>query len=124
MSRLIEHAKREMELAGLYDKDADFGGMIPQAVMALIEVHAKQGHSGASHTLTMSLFNTLASFKALSPLTNDPSEWIDRTKESGRPMWQSARQSSCFSQDGGKTYYDIDENVNEIKVAKAARKEK
>jgi hypothetical protein len=29
----------------------------------------------------------------------------------GETVWQSRRASSCFSTDGGKTYYDIDEKT-------------
>lgn len=110
MSRLMEHAKREMELAGLYSEDSAYGGMIPDAVLALVKTHSEQGHSGGSHALVMSIFNKVANFKALTPITSNPEEWIDRTEISGgNPTWQNNRQSSVFSTDGGKTWYDIDD---------------
>jgi hypothetical protein len=108
MSKMMEHAKREMELAGLYAEDSDYGGMIPEAVLALVKAHSEHGHSGGSHELVMRIFNKVANFQAMTPLTSNPEEWMDRTKESGgNPTWQNLRQSSTFSQDGGKTWYDI-----------------
>lgn len=108
MSNLIDHAEREMRLAGLYEKGADYDGMIPEAVMALVKAHAAQGHSGMSHALTLSIFNRVVNFKTLAPITSSPEEWTDVSDAMGRPCWQSKRQSSVFSEDGGKTWHDID----------------
>ena len=119
MSNLIDHAEREMRLAGLYDADADYGGMIPEAVLALVKVHAEQGHSGGSHAMVMAIFNRVANFKTLTPVTDDPGEWVDQSAASGgTPCWQNKRQSSCFSTDGGKTHYDIDDPQQTVKPTK------
>jgi hypothetical protein len=99
------HAEREMRLAGLYDKGADYDGLVPAAVMAMIKAHSDQGHSGGSHQVTMELFDKLVRFKTLTPLTNDPEEWNDVSEMTGKPSWQSRRDSEAFSTDGGKTYY-------------------
>ena len=105
MSNLVAHAEREMKLAGLYDKDADYGGMIPTAVMALVKAHAEQGHSGMSYSLTMAIFNKVINFKTLTPITSDPETWM----EVGPGQWQSKRCPSTFSVDGGKSWYDLDD---------------
>lgn len=110
MSNLIKHAEREMRLAGLYDKDADYDGMIPEAVMALVETHSKQGHSGDSSWVTLSIFNKVINYKTLSPITSDPSEWMHVGDDpDGTPVYQSNREPATFSQDGGKTWYNIDD---------------
>lgn len=101
---LIEHAKRELELAGLFDKDSDYNGMLGKAVMDLIKVFAKQGHSGFSAHQTLKIFQIVGSYKNLTPITSDPKYWI----EVGDGMWQNTRAFSLFSKDGGKTWYDID----------------
>lgn len=98
-----------MELAGLFGKDADYEGAHAHAVMELMEVFAKQGHSGFSAHLTLDLFNQLASYKTLTPITSNPDEWMDVSEMSGRPMWQSKRCPSVFSKDGGQTWYDLDD---------------
>ena len=108
MSNLTEHAKHELELAGLFDKDSDYEGAVGKAVMELVEVFSKQEHSGFSAQWVLDTFKTVASFKTITPVGKDPSEWIDVSEASGKPMWQNKRQSSLFSKDGGKTFYDID----------------
>lgn len=101
---LIGHAEREMRAAGLYDDDADYGGLIPQAVMALVRAHSEQGHSGGSHYLVLSIFNKVINFKPLTPIGSTPDEWV----HVGDKLWQNSRAYSVFSEDGGKTWYDID----------------
>ena len=122
---LIEHAESEMRKAGLYDKDADYGGMIPEAVMKLVRPFAEEGHSGMSASLTLEIFNRVARFKTLSPLTSDPDEWMqisaDMMPKGDPAVWQSRRDPSMFSNDGGKTYYSVDDQERKIIVAEAAR---
>jgi len=100
-----------MELAGLYDKDADYDGMIPEAVMSLVEAHSKNGHSGMSHAITIDIFKKVINFKTLTPITSDPEEWMDTSCycDGKNELWQNKRDPSYFSKDGGKTFYNIDE---------------
>lgn len=123
-SNLVKHAEFELRRAGLFDKDADYGGMIGYAVMKMVQVVAAEGHSGMSHGLTMEIFNRVVNFKTLTPITNDESEWCNVSEyggPNGEKIWQNRRQSSCFSNDGGKTYYDIDDKARTIKVAPDAK---
>lgn len=114
MSNLEIHAERELRRAGMFDKDADYGGKLAPAIMDLIRLFAAEGHSGMSAAMSLQIFTRLASFKALTALTVDPDEWHDVSEASGEPMWQNIRESNCFSKDGGKTYYDIDEKDRPI----------
>jgi hypothetical protein len=109
MSNLIDHAKYELELAGLFDADSDYDGMIGKAVMELVKVFAEQGHSGFSAHQTLLLFNEVANYKPLSPIGVSADEWINVSEMSNEPMWQNKRRGSTFSRDGGKTWYDIDD---------------
>ena len=102
---LLEHAKTEMQRAGLYDKDADYGGAIAKYVEDLMKVFSEQAHSGFSAMYTLSIFDKVARFQALTPITNSSEEWL----EVGDGLWQNRRVGSCFSEDGGKTYHNIDE---------------
>lgn len=115
MSNLEQHAERELRRAGLFDKDSDYGGMLGDATMRLIRTFAAEGHSGFSAAMSVKIFGLLASFKTLTPITSDPSEWMsvaDMMSNGDPPVWQNTRCSSCFSNDGGKTYYDIDADDN------------
>lgn len=107
---LIEHANRELTLAGLFDEDSDYDGMLGKSALELIEVFAKQGHSGYSAMLTRDLFSKLSNFENLTEITNDPEEWNDVSEISGRPMWQNRRNFGLFSEDGGINYYNIKED--------------
>jgi hypothetical protein len=58
--------------------------------------------------------HALLGFKTLSPLTDDPREWIDQSEVSGgEPLWQNRRDPSAFSKDGGKTWYFLADKEKE-----------
>ena len=101
------HAKFELELAGFFDEDSDYGGAIGEAVMELMEVFEKQGHSGGSAPIVASLFHKLANYKPLGPITGKDEEWGDvNDLGDGKPWYQNKRCSALFK-DGkdGKPYY-------------------
>jgi len=102
MSNLINHAKEELTIAGLFDKDADYGGALAESVMELIEVFSKQGHSGHSASMVSNLFDKLSRFKPISPLTGKDDEWVEITDG----MFQNKRNGAVFK-DGndGKAYF-------------------
>lgn len=104
-SNLVRHAKAELERAGAFDKKAMYDGMIGDAVLELVRVFAAQGHSGMSASIVRTLFSKVANFEPLGPITSAPEEWCEVTNG----MWQCRRNPSCFSQDGGKTYYSLDD---------------
>ena len=107
----INHAEYELRRAGLFDKDSDYAGATGKAVMDLVKVFAGQGHSGASAELTLEIFDRVARYDVLTPVTSDPGEWEDVSPYGSRdapPMWQNKRKLSLFSNDGGKTWWDVD----------------
>lgn len=105
---LVPHARRELELAHLFDPDADYGGLVAGGVLDLVRLFASQGHSGGSAMLTLELFDRLARFDVLTPLTGHPAEWM----EVGDGMFQSRRKSSTFWRAGEATWYDLDDVQN------------
>ncbi|MET4106034.1 hypothetical protein [Hymenobacter sp. UYP22] len=109
-SNLVLHARAEMKAAGLWNEDADYGGEVANAVLQLVQVLSYQGHSGGSHAQTLALFEKLARFQPLGPLTNDPAEWMEVVGQVGgtQLLWQNRRQPDAFSTDGGKTFYTLD----------------
>lgn len=58
-------ALRNLELAGLFDKDSSYGGMLGEAVKKLLLTHQDEGHSGMSHAATVHLFKAVALGEAL-----------------------------------------------------------
>jgi hypothetical protein len=110
LAGLKDHAKYELQRAGLFNKDADYGSLLGDSVLELCDCFSKQGHSGFSAEMALDLFNKLARFKTLTPITDDPEEWADVSHYSSKdaaPMWQNKRDPSFFSKDGGKTWYCV-----------------
>ena len=102
MSNLVNHAKRELKAAGLYDEDSDYGGMLAKGVESLIRSFSRQGHSGFSAGMTITLFEKLARFEPLGPLTGEPDEW----NEVADGVLQNKRCSHVFFENGKA--HDID----------------
>ena len=122
---LIDHAKRELDLAGLFDKDSDYDGMIGKAVMELCKCFADQGHSGFSANWVLDLFRRLGKYEPLTPITDDPKDWNDISEMSGRgspKMWQCKRNPSLFSENGGKSYYDVKDKKRKKTQSKRYKK--
>ena len=100
---LIKYARKELEFAGLFDKDSDYGGRLADAVMELVKVFAEQGHSGMSASMTRSLFNKVADYKPLTPITGEDKEWA----ECGAGF-QNIRCSAIFKETKDSTPYYLD----------------
>ena len=62
---LKDDAVLNLKLAGLLDKDSDYGGMLGEAVLKLVETHFSEGHSGGSHEMALQIFNTVVRGHAL-----------------------------------------------------------
>jgi len=86
---LRDFAQRELELAGFFDKDSDYEGALGPAVMRLVDIFAEEGHSGFSAGIAINLFNRVARFEPLTPLTGEDHEWQEVTDD----LWQNLR---CF----------------------------
>lgn len=102
---LVEHARRELELCGQTAEDPGHAASVVAAVAAF----ASYGHSGGSAELAVEQLHRLLRQEALSPLTDDPAEWEDRTEMSGTPWWQNVRDGRAHSHDGGRTYWLVDD---------------
>lgn len=102
MSNLIKHAESELKLAGLFDEDSDYGGMLGDAVLDMVRVFSKEGHSGMSASLAVSIFKKVALFEPLTPLTGEDDEWTEITDGT----FQNKRCSHVFKENGKA--HDID----------------
>jgi len=109
MSNLVEHAKRELTLAGLFNKDSDYGGMMGDSVMELMEVFSKQDHSEMSASMATSIFDKVSQFKTLTPLNGEDAEWTDvGSVGSGETQYQNNRVSAVFKNSNKDKSYYID----------------
>lgn len=96
MSDLVDFAESEMRRAGLFDKDSDYGGMLGPAILNMVKVFADEGHSGASAGIAISIFEKVARFEPLTPLTGEEDEWM----EVGDDILQNRRCSHVFKENG------------------------
>ena len=94
---LEQHARRELELIG------EEPGVIDWYCRVISEFDSA-GHSGGSTSVAIPVLHELLQWHPLSPITNDPAEWIDQSHASGRPLWQNRRDCRAFSEDGGQTW--------------------
>lgn len=102
---LVEHARRELELIGEEPETVE-------GYLKVIQAFADMAHSGGSVSVAIPVINELLQQKNLSPLTDDPDEWIFHEPgmwDGKNGIWQNVRRSVAFSEDGGKTYYRIDD---------------
>ncbi len=102
---LVEHSKLELQMAGYFDEDSDYGGAIGDAVMELIEVFAKQGHSGMSAAMVNGLFTKLANYEPLLPITGKDEEWGEIRDYGSDPHCQNKRESGLFKNSDGSVHY-------------------
>lgn len=96
MSNLEDFARDELTRAGLFSKGSDYGGMLGDAVMKMIKVFADEGHSGFSANMAINLFERVARFEPLTPLTGEDDEW----NEVGTGVFQNRRCSHVFKENG------------------------
>jgi len=109
-SNLIKHAKSEFRALGWCNENDEFEcemqELMCKGALDLLEVFSNQGHSGSSAPYAISLFEKLARFKPIGPLTGEDSEW----NEVGPGVFQNVRCHHVFKQDdrfNGQAY-DID----------------
>jgi hypothetical protein len=102
---LVKHAKNELELVGEEPEVIEW-------YLQIVAKFAEFGHSGATAEHTTQTLERLLRYRNLSPLTDDPEEWLDVSKyfEEEGEVLQSKRNFEAFSQDGGKTYYLLSES--------------
>lgn len=105
MSNLQSHAEYELRRVGLFDEDGAYGGMLGPAALALVKLFSEQGHSGMSASFIVGIFEKLARFQPLSPLTGDDDEWM----EIDNGLYQNRRCSRVFKKDGHA--YDIEGRI-------------
>jgi hypothetical protein len=101
---LVDHARQELIRIG--EDPVTISGYLD-----VIQAFADMGHSGGSASVAIPVIERLLKYKPLSPLTDNPDEWLEVSTGNGQNsgLWQSTRDPECFSTDGGKTYYCLSE---------------
>lgn len=107
MSNFESHAQKEFRAAGWLNEDGTFKDdmqkLICEHVLELLDVFDGAGHSGFSAPYAISLFEKLAKFEPVAPLTGEDWEW----NEVAPDAYQNNRCSHVFKQSdrfGGQPY--------------------
>ena len=113
-----EYGQKELERIGYFKEGDDpYNDAVANAILELLELFDKQGHSGFSAPYVIGKFERLAMFKPITPLTGEDDEW----NEVSTGFFQNKRYSAVFkdskdgkaydskgkvfSDDGGKTWF-------------------
>ena len=103
---LADHARYELQRAGEFDRDPAFATALMAAVSVIdaFVVSEQLSPRELADPLSILLFHGV-----LTPLTDDPGEWDERSLQTDRRVWQSRRNPSAFSHDEGRTYFLVEE---------------
>ena len=101
----VRHAENELKLAGFYDKESGYERRIAYNVIELVRLFADQEHSWATAHHCLEVFNKLALFDPLTPLTGADDEW--EVMYDGE--WRNTRCHRVYMDAGGG--YDIDAKI-------------
>lgn len=107
-SKLVAYARDELQRAGLLGDGADYGASLGETILEVVRTFCSYGHSGGSAAVAIGALERLLHWKPLTALDASPGDWLDISPMMDAPMWQSRRSPSCFSLDGGRTWYDQD----------------
>lgn len=106
---LEQHALIEFRAAGWMDENGkyndDMQELICKQLLELLHLFGSHGHSGSSAPYALGLFERLAKFEPIVPLTGEDWEWIDHGHTK-----QNKRCSTVFKDPDGSVY-DIDGRV-------------
>ena len=73
----LEYAKRELEMAGLFDKEKDFyKGRTGKVVLELCKILDNDDYSDMSPNFIISLLKRVIYWEPLTPLTGENDEWV------------------------------------------------
>ena len=113
-SNLYQHAVKELQWLIDADEEEDDedpnGGPNKWAydnILELIEVFARQGHSGMSAPYVIDIFKELANYKIIGGLTGEDDEWNDVSEYGdGTMLYQNNRDSRVFKDTSGAWFLD------------------
>lgn len=101
-SKLCKKAIRELELAGYINSNDEMSRLMANQVLETLAVFSSHGNSGFSANIELNLFDILAHYRILTPLTFKDNEWDKIDKD----LWQNNRITSIFKNNTGKIFYN------------------
>lgn len=107
-SPLVDYAEKEFARIPLQNhEDDEMEIAIRKHVIDMVEIFSNENHSGFSANYTIRLLTRLLSYKPLTPLTGEDSEWIDVSND----YYQNNRYSCVFKDKSTGKAYNIEGKV-------------
>jgi hypothetical protein len=100
---MIDYAKSE--LSRLKDGSGE-QSVINKCILEIVDVFAKQGHTGVTAEYTIQVLSRLLRNKPITPLTGEPAEWFE-TDPNFHDIKQNKRCYSVFMDEDGSAH-DLD----------------
>ena len=128
MSNLLKHAEIEFKAAGWTNENGKFDDEMQEAicthVLKLIEIFSEEGHSGSTAPYAIKLFERLAMFKPIAPLTGEDWEWVDhgecmQNKRCGHVFKQANRFNGQAYDIDGKIFWEWHKSEEDGKMFKS-----
>ena len=108
-TQIVAHARRELEMAGLFtpNKKDGYDGFIGKGALALVKLFDEWTQNDTSKMSAIhSVFNYLIAGDLLSPPTDDPDEWEQYDIE-GNTGLKNKRNQFFISRDDRKTWINL-----------------
>lgn len=116
MGKLQEHFIREFELAG-WLKDGVYVEEMQRdlcwGLLRLEKAFSQERHSGTTASYTLDLFDRLARFKVITPLTGADDEWR-KVGDDFELEFQNKRDGRVFKRKNGSAYILDDNEILEV----------
>jgi hypothetical protein len=108
-SQIVGHARRELEIAGLFtaNKENDYDGFIGKGVLALVKLFDQwTNDEPAKMSAVSSVFSYVIAGDLLSPPTNDPDEWEEFVVDGVKTV-RNKRNIMYITRDDRKTWFNL-----------------
>ncbi len=108
-SQMVGHARRELEMAGLFtvNKENDYDGFIGKGVLALVKLFDEWTKDDPARMQAVdSVFGFVIHGDLLSPPTDDPDEWEEFVVE-GVTTIRNKRNIMYITRDERKTWFNL-----------------
>lgn len=97
----LEFAQAELKAIGMLDSGNEMNDRMGKNILELVDMFARQGHSGFSAGYCINILIKLLKYEPISPLTGDDSEWIDLREYEGEILYQNKRCFFVFKDEKG-----------------------
>jgi hypothetical protein len=106
-SRIVAHARRELNLAGAFDRNENYDGGVGRGILTLVKAFDEWSKGSKAKAESIALgFNQVIAGGLLSPPTTAPDEW-ETVEGADKGTMRNKRSPMYVSTDFGKTWMNL-----------------